>query len=558
MSDLNMIKPQNVQGIINKFCLTIGMLPTSYKLSLTYEEQILAIGRYLEETVYPAINNNAEALLELQNLYQELKDYVDNYFEDLNVQEEINNKLDEMTEDGTLQEIITSYLNVKGILAFNTVLDMKNATNIVDGSFVKTYGNLLYNDGKGEFYKIRQLTNQDIIDNVKIIALTNYPTLIAELIPDYYLDRLLNINDYDIIVSKDGTGDYDTISTAVSNATDNSKIYIKNGNYTNEIINCVGKKLYLIGETKEGVKISNTTGQYLTPPLNIGKGYVENVSIYAKNSETPTNNGSYGVHIDNSDEANNNLIFKNCLITSDCNAGVGIGMRPNCYIKFENCQINTNAQYNTATNLNCSGLFVHTSNEETGTTQGLVLNNCLITADTCPAMVMQSCKDVSVNQGQIECVATSFYSNSFKLTEGTIIRNKYENAPSHNIFIKSDSLSNVAQINPSHYTTTGVAIDKFLNDTMQFMIKRKVIAIQKATGTIVRRDLTEILDTKFGDIIQINGWVKESGTGLQIPLGYADGENYFRWYCESNTKFINFVTNLNGEIQLVVKYWVTE
>ena len=65
MADLNLIKPQKVQGIINKFCFTIGMLPTSYKMSMTYEEQILCIGEYLETTVYPAINQNAEAVREL-------------------------------------------------------------------------------------------------------------------------------------------------------------------------------------------------------------------------------------------------------------------------------------------------------------------------------------------------------------------------------------------------------------------------------------------------------------------------------------------------------------
>ena len=118
-----------------------------------------------------------------------LTDYVKNYFDNLDVQEEINNKLNEMAEDGTLQEIITSYLNVKGILAFNTVLDMKNATNIVDGSFVKTYGNLLYNDGKGEFYKIRQIINTDVVDNVNIISLKN-PNLVAELIPNYEIEQL--------------------------------------------------------------------------------------------------------------------------------------------------------------------------------------------------------------------------------------------------------------------------------------------------------------------------------------------------------------------------------
>ena len=106
MPDLKLIKPQGVQNIINKFCFTIGMIPTSYKLSLTYEEQILAIGQYLEETVIPALNNNAEAVAELQALFVELREYVLNYFDNLDIQNEINNKLDTMAEDGTLTEII--------------------------------------------------------------------------------------------------------------------------------------------------------------------------------------------------------------------------------------------------------------------------------------------------------------------------------------------------------------------------------------------------------------------------------------------------------------------
>ena len=38
----------------------------------------------------------------------ELKDYVEDYFENLDVQEEINNKLDEMAEDGTLTDILNN------------------------------------------------------------------------------------------------------------------------------------------------------------------------------------------------------------------------------------------------------------------------------------------------------------------------------------------------------------------------------------------------------------------------------------------------------------------
>ena len=110
MSDL---KP--VQGLrpFTKFCCTIGNLPASYLAGLTYEEQLLWFCDYLKNTVIPAINNNAEAVEELQNLYKELKSYVDNYFTNLDVQEEINNKLDTMASDGTLEKIINQEIFCK-------------------------------------------------------------------------------------------------------------------------------------------------------------------------------------------------------------------------------------------------------------------------------------------------------------------------------------------------------------------------------------------------------------------------------------------------------------
>lgn len=113
-----------------------------------------------------------------------LTDFVSNYFDNLDVQEEINNKLDEMAEGGQLEEIIAEYLQMAGLLCYNTVNDMKNATNLINGSFAKTFGKTTYNDGLGEFYKIRTVTNTDVIDNINIIALNNSTTLIAELIPN--------------------------------------------------------------------------------------------------------------------------------------------------------------------------------------------------------------------------------------------------------------------------------------------------------------------------------------------------------------------------------------
>ena len=117
----------------------------------------------------------------LGNQVESLTDYVSNYFDNLDVQEEINNKLNEMTESGELEEIITAYLNVKGMLSFDTVTAMKQATNLIDGSFVKTYGYTTLNDKGGAFYKVREVTNQDTVDEELLIALQD-TNLVAELV----------------------------------------------------------------------------------------------------------------------------------------------------------------------------------------------------------------------------------------------------------------------------------------------------------------------------------------------------------------------------------------
>lgn len=165
----------------SKFIMSIGELPTSYLDSLSYAEQITWFCDYLQNRVIPALNNNAEALEEVQNLMTQLQEYVDNYFTNLDVQEEINNKLDDMVEQGTLQEIIADYLNSKAVFGYDTVADMKAATNLIDGSYAKTLGYHTKNDNGMATYKIRKITNDDTVDEMTIISL-NDETLIAELI----------------------------------------------------------------------------------------------------------------------------------------------------------------------------------------------------------------------------------------------------------------------------------------------------------------------------------------------------------------------------------------
>ena len=111
MSNLNELKPIINLNPFARFCCTIGNLPSSYMASLTYEEQLMWFCDYLQNTVIPAVNNNAECVKELQELYVKLKDYVDNYFNNLDVQQEINNKLDNMALDGSLTSLIANYVN---------------------------------------------------------------------------------------------------------------------------------------------------------------------------------------------------------------------------------------------------------------------------------------------------------------------------------------------------------------------------------------------------------------------------------------------------------------
>ena len=145
---------ETIESPFRRFVTTIGVFPTAFTDAMTYYECLAYLVKYLEETVIPAVNQNAEALAELQELYVQLKSYVDNYFANLDVQEEINNKLDQMAEDGTLQEIIADYIQSKVAWTFDTVAEMQSATNLIAGSYAQTLGRDNLNDGGEALYYI--------------------------------------------------------------------------------------------------------------------------------------------------------------------------------------------------------------------------------------------------------------------------------------------------------------------------------------------------------------------------------------------------------------------
>ena len=155
--------------------------------------------------------------------FNELTQYVHDYFDNLDVQEEINNKLDAMTEAGTLQEIVADYLNSKAVFGFDTVSDLKSATNLIDGSYAHTLGFYNRNDGGDALYKIRKVTNDDVVDEKLIIEISSDPEneLIAELVTDNKIN----------ICQIGGQQNFSSVCNYVLN-TLNKDVYVPDGNYT--------------------------------------------------------------------------------------------------------------------------------------------------------------------------------------------------------------------------------------------------------------------------------------------------------------------------------------
>ena len=218
--------------------------------------------------------------------FSDLKDYVMNYFEDLDVQEEINNKLDEMAAQGELASIISMFLQSEGLLVFNTTADLVAAQNLANGQTVLKLGDLVYNDGLTYLYKIRTLTNVDVIDNVRILALTNYPTLIAErLVSNSEMNAIRTISP--IYLSEYVASDISHYPSAVIKALNKVMLFVfeNNNDYGTVVIYDVNNNVKL---EKKTVKIGHANSAAFDHDNQII--YVAPALEYPGGVSTPSNN----------------------------------------------------------------------------------------------------------------------------------------------------------------------------------------------------------------------------------------------------------------------------
>ena len=404
-----------------KFIANLGIIPTSYKDSMSYYECLAWLCKFLEETVIPTINQNGEAVEELQALYIELNSYVTNYFNNLDVQEEINNKLDEMAEEGTLDEIIAEYIKLKGQLVYNSVAEMKIATNLYNGSFAKTYGFRSYNDGGGALYKVRNITNNDVVDEMTIIALSDN-NLIAELIIENETINLKQIGAY-------GDGEHDDtnyLKKAISKA---NIVYLPFSTYliTDEILIESSKTIKGSDVTSQGYGTTIIT-EYVGNLFKVTYKNCNFINLYIENVRENIDNSQIGINLTN-EIAQSNTLLSNVFIKK-----FYIGLNnyrfyditiANC--RFANCEYGvriiegtTSTKLDKCWALNCVyGYYINRTNYSE-------INNCYSDSctnpyyiDDCIGLTLISCgAEVSINtpiqitHGNITIIGFNSYRNN--------------------------------------------------------------------------------------------------------------------------------------------------
>lgn len=226
---------------------------------------------------------------------------------------------------------------------------------------------------------------------------------------------------YDIFVSKDGNGDYITLTEAVNSAKDGDTIFVENGIYDNETVNCFGKKLIIVGRSRENVIIENSYDNYHQVPLNIGKGIVKNLSFKQNGLVEETEIKGYAVHIDNTDLYNNTLYFENCYFYSLSHSAVGVGLYNNCELYFKDCIFRSDC-LETPQGEHRGALFMHNcvNSNYAGNNQKMIIDNCKLSTLYGSVLHFEHCLD-NTNIAEVIIYNTNLYSDELGSTKPGLI-----------------------------------------------------------------------------------------------------------------------------------------
>lgn len=252
--------------------------------------------------------------------FDELKDYVTNYFSSLDVDEAIEKEIQKLIDDGTIGNLInqTLFEQLNNEIA-NTQGEIDNLLKtypIGEDGIVITVGKhkCMFNSLQSACEKIKEMRDAG------------------------------NENSFTILIFQ--------------------------GTFNNEILDLRGfRKCAFIGVQKGLVNIRNSTAQYPNATLFINGTnlFFKNISFY---NDSPANNNSYALHIENgATNARTSIIFSDCSFYSTANSAAGIGFGTNTTLRFEHCYFNS-------TRDNAQGFYCHNSQTSNTLNQNLFMNDC--------------------------------------------------------------------------------------------------------------------------------------------------------------------------------------
>ena len=263
-SKINDTKLKNILNELNIWCMNYrGFVNQVFSEQVTTEEKITKLFWCIKEVLDSQIN--------VVDGYNELYDFVNNYFENLDLQEEVNKKIDEMVSDGTFDGIINEKIlnDVLGINCLHLEFTEGNKKVLFMGdSIANGYGwwdddtpKTNANDGVCAIWRKKYPNNT--FENIAV----NQTTLCGNIPSVPYISQQLaqiSSNDYTHIFIICGIND---ISAGANN---NIFKYFGDGNlyFQNEISNDFSTSLSGLASTFTSLrsKVPNAKIYYIIPP----------------------------------------------------------------------------------------------------------------------------------------------------------------------------------------------------------------------------------------------------------------------------------------------------
>lgn len=355
--------------------------------ALTNWQLFCKLGKEMNKIIN-SVNTSGSQVETLTNAFNNLQDYVNNYFNNLDVQEEINNKLDEMAQDGTLQNIIEEYLNLGVIFHYDNINNMKSATNLKNGNYAQTGGFYQINDNGSAKYYIRNKNTDEVENGITTFQITN-TNLIAELI------KTDTIN-----VAQLGAKPEENFnnSSIINFACENfKKIKFNAGLYQFDNIINLKSNNHIIGNYNDTILyMTNSADDYLFRADNIENIIIEELTI--KNSEANTGSGVPDYKLGYFTNCKN-ITFNHCYLTELYAQG----------LVFKSCSnlTFTNLHFYRAGN-SMIALLTETEN--------ILINNCIFDTTTSsnpnPYLIMTGSDDY-VTQVEFMCKSLTIQNSKF-------------------------------------------------------------------------------------------------------------------------------------------------